>query len=83
MNIVATPATRTIAKAILADAQWDGGDAVLRHLPDVRPDQLAALIHLLVRTAITGEVPAATGAHRKPLTLSVDERRRAHRRQPA
>lgn len=82
-TVVATPATRKLAKAILADAMWDGADAVLRHLPDVYPGQVPALIYLLARAATTGEVPAPTGTPRKPLLLSPDERRRAHRRYAA
>ena len=79
-TVVATKPTRVIAKAILADAQWDGADAVLRHLPDVQPHQIPALVALLARAAVTGELPAHTGAPRKPLLLSVEERKRAHRR---
>lgn len=79
-TIVASPATRSIARQIIVDSQWDGADAVLRHLPDVRPAQIPALVALLAKAALTGSVPAATGAPRKPLMLTADERKRAHAR---
>lgn len=79
-SIVATPATRNLAKQILLDSQWDGADAVLRHLPDVRPSQVPALVALLAKAALTGTIPAPTGAPRKPLLLTPDERKRAHAR---
>lgn len=83
-TIVATPATRSLARQIITDTAWDGAEATLRHLPELRPSQLAALIHLLAQAAGTGEVPAGAGAgDRKPLLLTEDERRRAHRRYAA
>lgn len=79
-SVVATPATRAIARQIILDTQWDGADATLRHLPQVRPSQLAALVHLLAAAATTGEVATEPATIRKPLLLSEDERRRAHAR---
>lgn len=81
MNVVATPATRSIARHILAETAWDGAEAVLRHLPDVRECQIPALIALLAKAAVTGERPAGTvGPPRKAILLDEEERRRAHRR---
>lgn len=80
-SIVATPATRTLARHIITDTQWDGAEATLRYLPEVHPTQIAALIHLLAAGAITGEIPTGpAGITRKPLLLTDEERRRAHAR---
>ena len=82
-TVVATSATRTIARAILAETEWDGADAVTRHLPNVRECQIPALIALLAKAATTGELPPSVAKIRKPLLLSEEERRRAHRRYAA
>jgi hypothetical protein len=80
-SVVATPATRAIARQILADTHWDGAEATLRHLPQVTPAQIPALVHLLSVAATTGEIPTGpAGALRKPLLLDEDERLRAHAR---
>lgn len=80
-SIVASPATRTLARQIIADTTWDGADATLRHLTQVRPSQLPALVHLLAVAATTGEIPGGpAGQERKPILLSEEERRRAHAR---
>lgn len=80
-TIVATPATRNLARLIVADTSWDGAEATLRHLPAVRPEQLPALVHLLAEAAATGEVPGGRAdRERRALLLDEDERRRAHNR---
>lgn len=80
-SIVATPATRNLARQIIADTTWDGAEGTLRNLGQVRPSQLPALVHLLAVAATTGEVPGgAAGRDRKALLLTADERRRAHNR---
>ncbi|GEP38861.1 hypothetical protein NPS01_25240 [Nocardioides psychrotolerans] len=80
-SIVASPATRAIARQIITDTQWDGAEATLRHLPDLHPTQIPALIHLLAAAAATGDIPTSPAATtRKPLLLTEDERRRAHAR---
>lgn len=81
MSIVATNPTRLLARAILSETEEDGADAVMRHLPDVQPCQVPALIALIAKAAVTGEVPARpSGQPAKPLLLTEDERRKAHAR---
>lgn len=80
-SLVATTNTRFIARTILAEIEYDGADAVARHLPNVQPHQVPALIALLAKAATTGTLPPApNGRPRMPLLLTVDERRRAHAR---
>jgi hypothetical protein len=83
-SIVASPATRTLARRLIADTQWDGAEATMAALEEIRPQQIPALIHLLAAAASTGEVdPSRGGEDREPITLTPEERRRAHRRYQA
>lgn len=82
MNIVATTATRKLARAIIRETADNGADATLRHLHDVAPDQLPALIAILAREAAGARIPR--GSH-FPIdgrlvvdVLTVEERRTAH-----
>lgn len=76
VNVVPTPATRTLARRMIADAEkTSGADASLAHLHDVHPLQLVALVGLLL---------TATKQHKKigrpavPLQFSEDDRRRGY-----
>lgn len=76
VNIVPTDATRRLARSMMADARrTTGGDAALKHLPELQPEQLVALIGaLLTQIKVTEKV----GRPPLPLELAEDERRRCH-----
>lgn len=76
-NLVPTPETRALAtRAIYAAEQRTGADAALLIYREVDPDQLPALLGLVL---------TATKAHKKlgrpriPLQFSADERRELHK----
>lgn len=81
VNVVATRATRAIARHIILESPDTGADAVLRHLRDLDPEQLVPLVALLAKAAASGELPpiALTGQPMKALRLSEEGRREAHR----
>jgi hypothetical protein len=75
-NIVPTAATRKLAAAMITDARkTTGGDAALKHLPDLHPEQLAAFIGALL-TQI--KIVEHQRGHLLPLELEAEERRRCH-----
>lgn len=76
VNVVPTEQTRRVAAAMMHQArQSTGADAALRHLPDLQPEQLTALVGLLL-TQI--KVISKSGRPTMPLTLSEEERRRGY-----
>lgn len=74
MHIVATPATRAIAERIIRETADDGAEATMRHLPDVNPAQVPALVALIARAA------AATGLAAGDLAMSRKAQKEAHNR---
>lgn len=83
MNVVATPATRNLARQIILETKWDGSDAALRHLPLVHPSQSAALVVLLAQAAAEAVPNSETHKRGGALLLCEVERRLAHRRYAA
>jgi hypothetical protein len=82
MNIVATNATRNLARAIIRETADSGADATMRHLRDVAPEQFPALVAILAREASAIRIPRGAGF---PIdgrlvvdVLTEDERRTAH-----
>lgn len=73
MNVVANQHTRRVRDRLLATARDNGGgEAVLRHLADIEPAQLPALIALLLRPA------DELRPQRVPFTLTPEAMRRGY-----
>lgn len=76
VNLVPTPATRALAaEAIYEASRRTGPDAALIVLAKAAPDQLPALLGLILTST---KVHKKVGRPRLPLQLSATERRRAH-----
>ena len=76
MNIVPTPRVRRLAEQMIADAEkMPGADAAIRHLANVRGDEVPALLGVLL---------TATKQHKKPgrpaipTKLSTEDRMRGY-----
>lgn len=74
VNVVPSDATRRLAASMIRDAAaTTGADSALKHMPEMRADQLVALIGVLL---------TATKQHRKPgrapvpSQFTAEERRR-------
>lgn len=77
VNIVPTPDTRAVARAMIhATEQTSGGDAVLQHLSKVAPDQFPALVAALLTAT---KVHKKLGRPAQPLQFSEDDRKRGYR----
>lgn len=78
MNVVATKETRRALERMLEAAKGDGaGEAVLRHLREVDPPQLPALVTLLVRGAVRS-TPGTRGRPSLPFHLTPDQQRNGY-----
>lgn len=76
MNLVPTPATQHVAKLMMRTTLRDTpADAVLRHLPQLEPQQVPALLALVLRNAKINQKP---GRQRLPDLFSAAERRRGY-----
>lgn len=75
MNVIPTPATRAaVANMLSAAEKAPATDALLRHLHDLRPEQMPAAIALLLSVK---SQPRQNGSI-APLTLTENEARRGH-----
>lgn len=79
MNIVATRATRAIARQMIDGIEEHGADAVLKHIHSLKPEQFVPLVALLAKAAATGEMPVPVGQPEKVVLLTEEERKELHR----
>jgi hypothetical protein len=76
VNLVPTPATRALAAEVIYQAeQRTGPDAALVALEKVSPDQLPALLGIVLTAT---KVHKKVGRPRVPLQFTAEERRQAH-----
>lgn len=88
MNLAPTTHTRRIARRIVRETEVIGADATLRHLCDVPPQQVPALVALLAKYAAGRTGLTAAGPVKlldrvppgMPNRFTVEQRRDAHRR---
>lgn len=76
VNVVPTKRTRRLAAVMVHDAhQSTGPDAALRHLGRIEPEQVTALVGLLLTQV---KVVSKSGRPQLPLTLSAEDRLRGY-----